>query len=60
MLTRRYPEALLPRVAGRTYVQPSVDIPVAKWDYTDPEGLDRAFALGQRDAERFLRGLDAA
>lgn len=37
----------------RMYVQPSQPIPVSAWDYTDPDGLDAAFELGQRDAVRW-------
>ena len=36
-LTRRYRS--LPRHPLRTYVQPSVPIPVSSRDYTDPRGL---------------------
>jgi len=53
LLSRRY--RTLPQIAGRTYVQPSSDIQVSKWDYTNPAGLQHAFDLGRRDAETFLR-----
>jgi hypothetical protein len=51
LLTR--PFARLPAHPMRTYLQPSRQVPVKSWDYTDPVGLDAAFALGQRDAERW-------
>jgi len=51
LLTRAF--ARLPTHPMRTYVQPSRPVPVASWDYTDPSGLDAAFALGQRDAARW-------
>jgi len=51
LLTR--PFARLPAHPLRTYVQPSRPVPVASWDYTDPAGLDAAFALGRRDAVRW-------
>jgi hypothetical protein len=35
------------------YVQPSRPVPVASWDYTDPDGLQAAFDLGRRDGEAF-------
>lgn len=54
LLTRCYPEHLIPTVAGRTYVQPSRPIQIRKWDYTDPQGMQTAFDLGRRDAERFV------
>jgi predicted acylesterase/phospholipase RssA len=56
LLTERYPEELLPQVDGRTYVQPSTPIPIHKWDYTSPAGVQATYDLGRRDGERFLRG----
>ena len=53
LLTRRFPERALPQRPGLTYVQPSEPIPVAKWDYTSPERVERTFAQGRRDGERF-------
>jgi predicted acylesterase/phospholipase RssA len=53
LLTRFYPAERIPRVQGRIYVQPSRPVPVKKWDYTSPEGLQAAFDLGRRDGERF-------
>jgi Patatin-like phospholipase len=51
LLTR--PFVRLPAHPLRTYLQPSRQVPVRSWDYTDPEGLDAAFALGRNDAERW-------
>ena len=56
LLTRRYHQ--LPEVSGRVYVQPSAPIPVASWDYTDPEGIRAAFDLGRRDGAAFARALN--
>jgi len=53
MLTRRYPA--LPDIPGRTYVQPSMKIPVSAWDYTNADGLQFAYDLGRRDGEAFAR-----
>ena len=53
MLTRRYPA--LPSIPGRTYVQPSMKIPVSAWDYTSAERLQSAYDLGRRDGEAFVR-----
>jgi hypothetical protein len=39
---------------GVTFVQPSEPITMGKWDYTDPEGLQRTFDLGRRDADAFV------
>ncbi|MBN2283520.1 MAG: patatin-like phospholipase family protein [Deltaproteobacteria bacterium] len=55
LLTRSYREDRIPRIPGRTYVQPSRPITVYKWDYTNPQGLQDAFDLGCEDGERFLR-----
>ena len=51
LLTRRF--SRLPAIAGRTYVQPSQQIPVAAWDYTNVGAVQSTFDLGRRDAERF-------
>lgn len=56
LLSKRYPEALLPQVDGRTYVQPSTAIPIHKWDYTSPAGVQATYDLGRRDGQSFLRG----
>ena len=55
LLTRRYPEAAIPKVAGRTYVQPSRPTPVAKWDYTSPGKIQETYDLGRLDGEAFAR-----
>jgi len=52
LLTRRYRS--LPRDPLRTYVQPSVPVPVSSWDYTDPRGLQAAYDLGRRDGEAWI------
>jgi predicted acylesterase/phospholipase RssA len=43
---------------GRTYVQPSGDIPISQWDYTNPVGVQKTFDLGRADGERFLARWD--
>jgi len=55
-----YPHGPTNREEGprRTYVQPSQDIPISQWNYTDPEGVQRTFDLGRADAERFLARWD--
>lgn len=53
LLTRRHSPAALPRVPGRTYVQPSEPIPIETWDYASPAGVRAAFALGQQDGRAF-------
>ncbi len=54
LLTRRFPEDRIPRVPGRTYLQPSQPIPISRLDYTSPERLLASYDLGRRDAERFV------
>jgi predicted acylesterase/phospholipase RssA len=58
LLSRRYTE--LPKVAHRTYVQPSVKAPVSMWDYTNPQALQDTFDLGRRDADSFVRSTQTA
>lgn len=55
LLTRRYSDNILPAENGVTYVQPSEDIKITKWEYTDPEGLQYVYDLGRRDGEKFAK-----
>ncbi len=55
LLTRSYKEEGIPKVDGITYVQPSERIPITKWEYTDPDGLQYVYDLGRRDGENFIR-----
>ncbi len=55
LLTRRFDR--LPKVNGRTYVQPSKPIPVGAWDYTNHAALQSTYDLGRRDAEKFCQSL---
>jgi predicted patatin/cPLA2 family phospholipase len=55
LLSRRYSAQKLQGHRDITYIQPSRAVPVGKWDYTDPDGLQAAFDLGRRDGELFLR-----
>ncbi len=57
LLSRRYDERALPRVPGRTYLQPSREVPVEKWDYTSPERVQETYDLGRRDGEAFVESL---
>ncbi|MFZ5587953.1 MAG: patatin-like phospholipase family protein [Thermodesulfobacteriota bacterium] len=56
LLTRRYPGARLRGHAGLTYIQPSAPTPAGKWDYTDPDAVQRTYDLGRADGRRFLAG----
>jgi predicted acylesterase/phospholipase RssA len=55
LLTRQYRESSIPRIPGRTYVQPSRPSPIAKWDYTSPKGIQEVFDLGRKDGEDFAK-----
>ncbi|MCB9557493.1 MAG: patatin-like phospholipase family protein [Deltaproteobacteria bacterium] len=54
LLSKRYPN--LDQIATRsvTYVQPSADIPILKWDYTRPDLVRKTFELGMRDGAAFV------
>ena len=56
LLTRSYGALPPPGAEGAqvTYLQPSEPITISKWDYTDPDGIQRTFDLGRRDAEAFV------
>jgi len=53
LLTRRYGEGKVPQREGRVYLQPSQEIPIAKWDYTSPRLIQETYDLGRRDGEAF-------
>ena len=55
LLTRQYNPKAIPSVPGRLYVQPSSPSPIAKWDYTNPDGIQEVFDLGRRDGEAFAK-----
>jgi len=55
LLTRRYKDHVLPNNSEVTYVQPSEDIPITKWEYTDPDGLQYVYDLGRKDGDRFIK-----
>ncbi len=59
LLTRQYAESAIPVVPGRVYVQPSRPSPIAKWDYTNPRGIQEVFDLGRRDGEKFAKAYHA-
>lgn len=57
MLTRRYKDKVIPKGGDVVYVQPSEEIRITKWEYTDPEGLQYVYDLGRRDGEKFAKDL---
>lgn len=59
LLTRRS-ERPLPSIPSRTYVQPSRPIPIGKFDYANPAGLQAAWDLGVEDGQRFAAGAATA
>ncbi len=55
LLTRRYKDGVLPENNEVTYLQPSENIPITKWEYTDPEGLQYVYDMGRRDGDAFAK-----
>jgi len=53
LLTRSYGSPPKP-TPHRLYVGPSSPVPITKWDYASPDGLQQAYDLGRFDAETFL------
>lgn len=51
LLSKRYARPL-PAVAGMTYLQPSAQIRIDKFDYANPAGLQEAYDLGRADGRR--------
>jgi pimeloyl-ACP methyl ester carboxylesterase len=51
LLSRTYRR--VPKVEGRTYVQPSRPIGAKQFDITDPAAIRDAYELGRRDGEAF-------
>lgn len=43
----------------KVFVHPSTPVPVSKWDYTDPAGVQQTYDLGRRDGENFLCSAEA-
>ena len=55
LMTRLYKSNRIPNDPDIIYVQPSKLPPIAKWDYTDPAGLQGAYDLGRQDGESFIK-----
>ncbi|PZX16613.1 patatin-like phospholipase [Palleronia aestuarii] len=58
LLTKRFRN--LPKIEGRTYVQPSQEVPADKIDFTDPEQVRDTWRIGEEDARNFLAELREA
>jgi predicted acylesterase/phospholipase RssA len=59
LLTRHYPKRpLMFYFQGRTYLQPSMPIPVSTWDCTRRTDIMAAVVLGQQDGVNALRYLN--
>lgn len=54
LLSRRY-ESSLPTRPRMTYVQPSKQVKIDKFDYANPDGLQETFELGLTDGVRFAQ-----
>lgn len=55
LLSRQYPPNKIPIANNRIYFQPSEPVSIAKWDYTNPQGLQFAYDLGRKDAASLMR-----
>jgi predicted acylesterase/phospholipase RssA len=53
LLTRKYRPEMLAGHDNVTFVQPSEEIKIQKWEYSDPEGLQYVYDLGRRDGDAF-------
>lgn len=54
LLTRLYEKTTFPDAEKRLYIQPSKELGISKWDYTNPEGLQKAYELGKKDCMVYL------
>ena len=55
LLTRTYRR--VPKVPGRTYVEPSRPIGAKQFDVTNPAAIRDPYALGLQDGKAFAAGL---
>lgn len=55
LLTRRYPAEELQGQPGVTYVQPSRDLAISKWEKANPDLVRESYEQGLRDGELFSR-----
>ena len=55
LMSRRHKEKRIPEIPGRVYVQPSSAPAVGKWDFTNPVALQKAYDMGRRDGETFVK-----
>jgi predicted patatin/cPLA2 family phospholipase len=56
LLSKRYRRAL-PAHGDRVYVQPSEPIRIDKFDYANPDGLQKTYDLGLKDGEAFTSSI---
>jgi predicted acylesterase/phospholipase RssA len=54
LLSRKY-EREVPQTKNVTWVQPSEQIKIDKFDYANPDGLQETFDLGLADGRKFVR-----
>ena len=55
LLTRKYRDDMIPKNSRIKYIQPSEEIPIPKWEYTDPDGVQLVYDMGRRDGEAFVK-----
>ena len=53
LMSRQYRKDRIPHIKGRVYVEPSETPAIGKWDYTNPEGMQRAYDTGRFDGDVF-------
>lgn len=55
LLTRQFDLKRIPKIPGRVYVQPSETPPAAMWEATNPDSLQKAYDIGRKDGDKFIK-----
>jgi predicted acylesterase/phospholipase RssA len=53
LLTRRYPEGVSGEHGTRLYLEPSLPVPIGRWDYREVAPVEETLALGRTDAASY-------
>ncbi len=59
LLTRPYPKEIIPRIPNRFYLAPVGPVPIARWDYTNPQKIQATYDQGMREAEEAMGQIEA-
>jgi hypothetical protein len=59
LLTRPYPADAVGFQGQRLYVAPTREVPIQRWDYTQPDLLDATIDMGEHEADLHRPQLDA-